>query len=698
MIKISEKIVKNKILILIISLLLLIPSVIGFVTTRINYDILSYLPKDLDTMKGQDILIDEFGKGGFGMYIVKGMEDKDISNLKTKIENVKGVESVIWYDDIMDTSVPKEILPDNIYKEFNNKENNETLMAIFFKGSMGSDETMKAVEEIRSISDKQCFLSGMSSVITDIKEVVNQETVVYVIIAAILTSIILAVSMDSFMIPVFFLLSIGMSILYNLGSNFFLGDVSFITKALTAVLQLAVTMDYSIFLYHSYQEELENFDTKNEAMANAITNTFTSIVGSSITTIAGFLALCFMTFTLGLNLGIVMAKGVVIGIISCVTILPSFILTFEKTINKTKHRNFMPNFDKLCNFIVKNYKIFALLFVIILIPSIYGYKNTKVYYNLADTLPAETESIVANNALVKDFDIGTTHMILADKNLSRKDTYNMINKIKDVKGIKDVLSLDSIVDPSVPDEMIPSDVKELLESDKYKLIIINSSYKTASTEVNNQITSINNITSEYDKNSLVIGEAACTKDLIDITDRDFKVVSYISIIAILIIIAFVFKSISLPIILVSIIEFAIFINMGLPFYTNTTIPFIASVVIGTIQLGATVDYAILMTTRYKRERTNGLSKKESVTIALKTSINSIIVSALGFFLSTLGVSVYSKVDMISSLCTLLSRGAIISMFTVIFMLPSALMIFDKLIIKTSYKFNIGNKGEVLNEK
>lgn len=690
--KVSQKIVKHRILILLLAVLLLIPSVIGFINTRINYDILSYLPKDLETMKGQDLMMDEFGKGGFSIYIVKGMDNKQVENLKEKIEKVNHVDSVIWYDDILDESIPKEILPDDIYDSFNNKENNETLMAIFFDTSMGSDETMQAIEEIRSISNEQCFISGMSSVVTDIKNLINHETVVYVIIAAILTGIILGISMDSFMIPVFFLLSIGMSIVYNLGSNFFFDDISFITKALAAVLQLAVTMDYSIFLYHRYQEELKKYSDKNEAMAHAITNTFTSIVGSSTTTIAGFLSLCFMTFTLGLNLGIVMAKGVVIGIISCVTILPSLILTFEKSINKFKHRNFMPHFDKVSNFIIKNYKIFAILFVVILIPSIYGYNNTKVYYNLYDTLPDTCESIKANNEIEKSFNIGSTHMVMLDKDLSRKDGYELAEKIKNIDGVKDVLSIDSVVDPSIPDEMIPSELKEQIESDNYKLMIINSNYKTASNEVNNQITKIQNLTKSYDKNSMVIGEAPCTKDLIDITDHDFKVVNYISIIAVFLIILIVFKSISIPVILVSIIEFAIFINMGLSFYTNTTIPFVASIVIGTIQLGATVDYAILMTTRYKEEREKGMKKRDSILTALKTSTNSIIVSALGFFLSTLGVSLYSKIDMISSICTLLSRGAIISMLVVITMLPTALMIFDKLIIKTSYKFNI-KKGE-----
>lgn len=699
MIKISEKIVKNRILILVLSVLLLIPSVIGFVTTRINYDILSYLPKDLETMKGQDLLLQEYGKGGFSMYIVKGMDNKQVVSLKSKIEKVDHVESVIWYDDVLDISVPKEILPNDVYEAFNNKDTNETLMAIFYDKSMGSDETMQAVEEIRKISNEQCFLSGMSSVVTDIKNYINQETVVYVIIAAILTGIILGFSMDSFMIPIFFLLSIGMSILYNLGSNFFLGEISFITKALTAVLQLAVTMDYSIFLYHRYQEELKHYESKNEAMAHAITNTFTSIVGSSITTIAGFLALCFMTFALGLNLGIVMAKGVVIGIIACVTILPSFILTFEKSINKFKHKNYMPSFDKLSNFVIKHYKSFALLFVIMLIPAVYGYNNTNVYYDLYDTLPSSAKSIQANNELKNDFDIGSSHMVLLDKDLPKKDTYNIIREIESLDGVKNVLGLDSIVDSSVPDEFIPGDIKNIVQSDKHNLLIINSAYKTASDEVNNQITKIDNITKNYDKTSMVIGEAPCTKDLISVTNHDFNVVNYISIAAVFLIILIVFKSISIPIILVSIIQFAIFINMGMSFYTNTTIPFVASIVIGTIQLGATVDYAILMTTRYKEERMKGLDKKESVSVALKTSVNSISVSAMGFFLSTLGVSLYSKIDMISSICTLLSRGAIVSMIVVILMLPSALMIFDKLIIKTSYKFKIQNcKGEILNEE
>lgn len=694
MLKLSEKIVKNKVLILILAFLLLIPAGIGYITTRINYDLLSYLPSNIETMKGQDILKDEFGTGAFSMYVVKGMGEKDISNLKGKIEDVKGVKSVLWADDVIDVSIPSEMLPNDVSKIFNNKEKDEKMMIIFYSGSTSEDDTIKAVEQIRKVSNKECLLGSMSAVVEDTKILSNQETPIYVGIAAILTLIVLGVCLDSFYIPFIFLLSIGMSIVYNLGSNIFLGQISYLTKALAAVLQLAVTMDYSIFLYHRYKEEQSNFENKNEAMAHAITNTFISIAGSSITTVAGFLALCFMTFTLGLDLGIVMAKGVVFGIITCVTILPSLLLVLDKRIEKKTHKPLLPDLSNVSNIVVKHYKKFAILFIIILIPALYGYTHTDVYYNLDATLPKSLESIAANDKLEKDFDMGAAHVVLTDKSLSKKDSYLMCQKMKDIDGVTHVLGTSSLLDPSVPDEFIPQKVKDELEGDNYNLTLVTSSYKTGTTEVNNQITKLNKIVKGYSSKSMLIGEAPCTKDLIDITNKDFKVVSVLSIGVILLIVAVVFKSISIPIILVSIIEFAIFINMGIPCYTKTVIPFIASIVIGTIQLGSTVDYAILLTTRYKTERASGLGKEESIKIATATSVNSIVTSASGFFFATLGVALYSKIDFIASLCTLLSRGALISMLVVIFMLPTALMIFDKLIIKTSYKF-FDNKNETV---
>lgn len=685
MVKLGKKIVKYHIPILIISVLLLIPSVIGFVNTRVNYDILSYLPDDIDTMTGQNILMDDFHKGAFSMYIAEGMEEKDVSALKEKIENVDGVADVIWYDSIMDLSVPMDVIPSKLSEAFNSSD--ATMMAIFFEDTTSADKTLEAIDAIRKLSDKQCFLSGMSAVVDDIKILSEKETVMYVIIAAILTSIILAVFMNSFLLPVFFMLNIGMAIIYNLGTNIFLGDISFITQALAAVLQLAVTMDYSIFLWHSYEEQQIRFNgDKKRAMAHAISATISSVSASSLTTVAGFIALCFMAYRLGFNLGIVMAKGVVFGVIGCVTILPSMILVFDRAIEKTSHRSFIPDLGKVSGFVVNHSWIFITVFLALLVPSVYGYINTDVYYNLDTTLPQDLASIQANEELAEKFDMNATHMVLVDANMEPRDANTMLSEIDDVDGVKWALGLDSVLGPNIPREVIPESLTNALKSDKWQLILVTSEYKTASDEVNNQVDSINGIVKKYDKNGMVIGEAPCTKDLIDITDTDFKVVSAISIAAIFLIILVTFKSISVPILLVIVIEFAIFINMGIPCYTNTVLPFIASIVIGTIQLGATVDYAILMTNRYRRERRLGKEKKEAVTIALSTSIKSIIVSALGFFMATIGVGIYSSIDMIGSLCNLMARGAIISMFVVICLLPSFLMIFDKIILKTSIGF------------
>lgn len=690
MLKFGKGVVKSRFIIFIAAILLLIPSVFGYLHTRVNYDILSYLPEDIETMKGQDILVDEFGTGAFSTFVVDGMSNKDVSTLKAKIEQVDHVKSVLWYDSVADISIPTDMLPEKLQKVFLSDEG--TLMFILYDTTMSADETMEAVEQIRAISNEQCFLSGMSAVVTDIRDLSDKEVPVYVVLAVILSLIVLSLTMDSFLIPIFFLLSIGMAIIYNLGTNVFMGEISYVTKALSAVLQLGVTMDYSIFLWHSYEDQKKIYENDHKnAMAHAISQTVTSVVGSSITTVAGFIALCFMSFTLGKDLGIVMAKGVVIGVIACVTILPSMILVCDKLIEKTKHKVIMPDLGRIAGWITKHYVVFAIAFVVILVPALYGYTHTDVYYDLTNTLPETFNSKVGNDKLTEQFNMGATHMILADSNLSAKDSMNMIDEIKKVDGVKLAVSLDSITGPSVPQEMIPDEVKDELKSGKYQLMLVASEYASATDEVNAQCDEINKIIKKYDDSAMLIGEAPCTKDLIEITDVDFRNVSIISIGAIFIIIAFVFKSISLPIILVSVIEFAIFINMGIPAYTGTVIPFIASIVIGTIQLGATVDYAILMTNKYKRNRSRGMEKKEAITDALEKSIQSILVSALSFFAATFGVGIYSDIDMIGSLCMLMARGAIISMIVVAFILPSMLMIFDRIICATSAGFRIKNK-------
>lgn len=680
--KFGRGVVKLRVPILIVSVLLLIPSIFGFVSTRINYDILSYLPSDIETMKGQDIMLDEFGKGGFSLVMLDGMEDKDVEKVKEKIEKVDHVCDVLWYDTLADVSLPKEVLPDDIYDFFNT--DNSTMMAVFFDEATSADGSLEAVKEIRSIAGEQCFVSGMSSVVEDIKDLTMQEAPMYVVIAVILTSIILALTMDSFLIPLFFMLSVGMAIIYNMGTNFIQGEISFITEALAAVLQLAVTIDYSIFLWHSYKEEKEKHPGDNkEAMAVAIGKTITSVVSSSITTVAGFLALCFMSYELGMDMGIVMAKGVVIGVICCITVLPSMILVFDKALEKTMHKDLVPSLEKPSKFIIKHHAAFIVLFIVVLIPAVYGQINTNVYYNLTDTLPKDLNSVIANTKLDEEYNMATTHMLLVDADMEPKEVNSMLDEMGKVDGVSFSMSLDTLIGPSIPREIVPDSVTKILKSDKWQLMLIGSEYKVASDEENAQIDELSKILKSYDKDGMLIGEAAATKDLIDITDHDFKVVNIVSIAAIFIIILIALRSVSLPIILVAVIEFAITVNMGVPCFTNTTIPFIASVVIGTIQLGATVDYAILMTTRYKTERNAGKDKHEAVTIALTTSMKSIMVSALGFFASTFGVGVYSSVDMISQLCTLMSRGAIISMITVICILPSMLMLFDKVIINTT---------------
>ena len=685
--KFGKVIVKLRIPILVLSILLLIPSAIGYVNTRVNYDILYYLPDEIETMQGQDILMDDFNKGAYAMVVVQDMDTKAADKLIKKVENVEHVAQVISYTGIVGEDVPSEMVPSKFRKYFENDSTDTTLFAIFFDNTTSSDDTMNAITQIRKETEGQAFISGMSAVVTDTKNLSEKETPLYVLIAVVLVCIVLAIFMDSFLVPVFFMLSIGMAIVYNLGSNILLGEVSYITKALAAVLQLGVTLDYSIFLWHSYKEMKAQYpDDHKEAMAVAIGNTRTSVVGSSITTVAGFIALCFMSFTLGLDLGIVMAKGVIFGVIGCVTILPSLILTFDRALEKTMHREVMPGFDKLAAFIVNHSWIFIIIFLALLGPAIYGQSHTSVYYDLSDTLPEELACSQANKKLEENFDMNSIYMILADTNMSTDTANEMLDKLNDVDGVQFALGLDTALKSGIPQEFLPSKMVSELKGENYQIMMIATDYKIASDDINNQINKVNDIVKSYDSKAMVVGEAPCTKDLITITDKDFKTVSAVSIVAIFVIILFVLKSISLPVILVAAIEFAIFVNMGIPYFTHTQIPFIASVVIGTIQLGATVDYAILMTTRYKKERSQGLAKKEAIQTALAASIPSIIVSALGFFAATFGVGCIASVDMIGSLCTLMARGAIISMFVVIFILPSLFVLCDKLIINTSFGF------------
>lgn len=680
--KLSEVIVKLRYVILIVSIALLIPSGIGYLKTRVNYDILTYLPKDIETMKGQDILLDQFGTGSFVLYVVEGMEEKDVALLKSKIEDVDHVANVLWYDSVMDISVPMEMLPSDVYEAFNSGD--ATMMFVVFDDGTSADGTMDAIEEIRKISNKQCFMSGMSAIVTDTKNLAMKETPVYVGIAVLLAVIVLSLTMDSYLIPLFFLLSIGMAIVYNMGTNVFKGEISFITQSLSAVLQLGVTLDYSIFLWHSYQEELEHNDDKKDAMANAISATFQSVIGSSITTIAGFVALCFMSFTLGRDLGVVMAKGVTFGVVGCVTILPSMILVFDNVIEKTKHKLLIPEFDRIPKFIAKHYLAFFTIFLILLFPAIYGNNHTSVYYDLTQTLPDTLESVQGANKVDEKFEMNSAYMLLVHKDVDTASMNRMITELKQTDGIISVIGEDSLMGPAFPRSFVPEDLLSDLESNEWKMVLLTTDYKIASDEINQQIATVDSIVKSYDPGAMVVGEAPCTKDLINITNHDFQVVNLVSIGLVFLIIAFVLKSASLPFILVAVIEFAIFVNMGLPYYTKTTIPFISSVVIGTIQLGATVDYAILMTTRFLNERIAGHDKKEATLIALTTSMKSVIVSALSFFAATFGVGLISSIDMIGSLCMLMARGAIISMFTVLLVLPAMYMLFDGLIIRTTF--------------
>ncbi len=691
--KFGKTVVKCRIPILILALALLVPSVIGMAKTRINYDMLTYLPKDIDTVTGQDILLDDFGKGAFSFVIMEDMQPGEVSDLKEAFEKVEHVDTVLWYDNFMDVSVPMGFLPEKYYDAFNS--GNATMLAVFFDTSTSADGTMEAIGEIRRLAGKQCFVSGMSAMVTDLKDLCEKEEPLYVGLAVLLACAAMMLFMNNWIIPFVFLVSIGMSILLNLGTNYFLGEIPYLTKALAAVLQLAVTMDYSIFLWHSYEEQNEVCADHKEAMAEAINKTITSVVGSSVTTVAGFIALCFMSYTLGLDLGMVMAKGVVLGVIGCVTTLPAIILALDKLLQKTKHKSLIPDTGRLAGLITKRFAVFVALFFIILVPAFIGYDKTnkEVYYDLGDSLPEEMEYVIANSKLQEKFGVGATHMVLVDAGLPAREVGNMIAEMEKVEGVKYALGMESVVGSLIPEEFIPESVSNVLKSDKWELFLVNSEYKTAGDEVNAQIDELNTILKRYDASGMLIGEAPCTKDLIEITDKDFQVVNAISIIAIFIIIALVEKSITLPIILVSVIEFSIFINLGLAHYTGVSLPFIAPICISTIQLGATVDYAILMTTRYKSERYEGKDKKTAVGNALRVSIPSIVVSAMGLFSATFGVAIYSDVDIISSLCSLMARGAVVSMFSVILVLPAMFMVFDKVICATSIGFHEKKKKE-----
>lgn len=692
--KFSKAVVKFRVPIIIAAVVLMIPALFGMIVTRINYDMLDYLPSDMDTVIGQNELLDEFGKGAFSFIIVEDMPPKDVAALKEKIEQVENVDTVLWYDSILDISVPMELLPDSVYSEFNTE--NATMMAVFFKTSTSADITMEAIKEVRGIAGEQCFISGMSALVTDLKDLCEQEEPIYVAIAVALACVAMIVFLDNWIVPFIFLASIGIMIVLNLGSNIFMGEISYITKALSAVLQLAVTMDYSIFLWHSYSALRKEYDSNLDAMADAIHKTFTSVMGSSITTVAGFAALCFMSFTLGRDLGIVMAKGVLLGVIGCVTVLPSLILVFDKPLQKTMHRPLIPDMKRMSKNIVKIFPVFVALFVLLIPVSYNGYSktNNEVYYDMGECLPKDMQYVIANSKLSEDFNIASTHMLLLDADLPSKSVRSMIDEMEKVDGVKYVLGLESVLGSRVPEEILPDSITEILKSDKWELLLINSEYKVASDDVNAQIDSLNTILKKYDKGGMLIGEAPCMKDMIQTTDHDFKVVNTVSILAIFAIIALVEKSVSLPFILIAVIELAIFINLGLPHYLGQSLPFIAPICISTIQLGATVDYAILMTTKYKAERlTKG--KFDAVRTALAAPIPSIIVSGMGLFAATFGVALYSDIDMISSMCMLMARGAAISMVCVIIMLPALLMLCDSVIIATTAGMKAAkeNKGD-----
>lgn len=681
--KFSKAVVKYRVPILIAALILMIPSVFGMIGTRINYDMLDYLPADMDTVTGQNELMEDFGKGAFSLIVAEDLPAKDTARLVEAIEGVEHVDTVLWYSSFADLSIPMELLPDKIYREFNAE--NATMLAVFFDSATSADVTMDAIREIRSLAGKQCFVSGMSALVTDLKDLCEQEEPIYVALAVVCACAAMVILLDGWLVPFVFLLSIGMMILLNLGTNYFLGEISYITKALSAVLQLAVTMDYSIFLWHSYNEQRERTADRNEAMAAAISETLSSVVGSSVTTIAGFIALCFMTFTLGFDLGIVMAKGVLLGVAGCVTVLPALILLLDKPLQKTKHKPLIPDMKKFSGFVTKAFPAFLAIFAVLVVPAVYGYGKTngEVYYDLGECLPKDMEYVIANSKLSEDFDIASTHMVLADASLPSKSVRAMIGEMEKVDGVKYVLGLESVLGSRVPEELLPDALRETLESENRKLLLINSEYKVAGDEVNAQLDELNRILKSYDAGGMLIGEAPCMKDMIRTTDRDFKVVNAVSVLAIFAIIAIVTKSGSLPFLLIAVIELSIFINLGLPHYLGQSLPFIAPICISTIQLGATVDYAILMTTRYKSERIAGNDKRSAVVTALSASIPSILVSGTGLFAATFGVAVYSDLDIISSMCMLMARGAVISMIGVIFFLPALFMLCDRLICATT---------------
>ena len=679
----ARAIVKHRVVIFVIGILLMLAAILGMVNTRVNYDMLTYLPEDMETVIGQNILLDEFGKGAFSFLIVEDMPEKDVAELKKQIEDIDHVDSVVWYDSVMDLSIPMEMLPDKIYQAFNT--DNETMMAIFFDSSTSEDVTMEAIKEIRETAGTQCFISGMSAVVTDLKDLCEQEEPVYVGLAVICALVIMMLFMDSWLIPLVFLASIGICIVINLGSNYFLGEISYITKAMAAVLQLAVTMDYSIFLWHSYNQERLSTEDREEAMAAAIHSTFSSVLGSSITTIAGFIALCFMSFTIGRDLGIVMAKGVLLDVIGCVTTLPSMILILDKPLQKTRHKSLIPDMKKFAGGVCKIFPVFLVLFVLLAVPAYYGYSRTnqEVYYDMGDCLPKDMECVIASTKLSDDFDIASTHMLLVDTSLSSKEVSDMVDEMEDVDGVRYILSLESVIGSVVPPEILPESITSIVESDQWELMLVNSAYAPASDEVSSQINSLNEILKKYDPTGMLIGEAPCMKDMIETTDHDFQVVTWISILAIFVIILLVERSLILPVILIAVIELAIFINLGLPHYLGQSLPFIAPICISTIQLGATVDYAILMTTKYKAGRIGGMKRKEAVEEALRTSARSVIISGLGLFAATFGVAVYSNIDIVSSMCMLMARGALISVLMVLFILPAILLVFDRVICATT---------------
>ena len=695
--RLARGVVKCRIPILILAVLLLIPAVFGYANTRVNYDMLTYLPEDMETVVGQDQLMEDFGKGAFSFLIVEDMQEKDVAALKTKIQAVDHVESVLWYDSVADLSIPMELLPEKVYKAFNT--DNATMLAIFFDSSTSADVTMDAIREIRSIAGKQCFVSGMSALVTDLKDLCEKEEPIYVAIAVLMALAAMLLLLDSWLVPLVFLASIGIMILLNLGSNYFLGEISYITKALSAVLQLAVTMDYSIFLWHSYNEQRRQTEDRNEAMARAIHATFTSVLGSSITTVAGFIALCFMSFTMGRDLGIVMAKGVILGVLGSVTVLPAMILLLDKPLQKTRHRSLIPDMKKPAAWIVRVFPVFLIVFALLVPPAWYGYQKTndEVYYDMGQCLPQDMEFVIANSKLREDFDVASTHMVLVDAKLPAKDVRAMTKEMEQVAGVKYVLNLESVVGSAVPEEILPESVTSILKSDRWELMLINSEYRVASDDVNGQIDELNTILKKYDPSGMLIGEAPCMKDMIETTDHDFQVVNLISILAIFVIIALVEKSLTLPVILIAVIEAAIFVNLGLPHYLGQSLPFIAPICISTIQLGATVDYAILMTTRYKQERIGGTDRRGAVKTALALSIPSIIVSGMGLFAATFGVALYSDIDIVGSMCMLLARGAIISVFMVIFALPALLLLCDRIVCATTLGMRHINQHKSLKE-